>query len=699
MKSKRLIVVLGMHRSGSSAITKGLEVMGVNLGTHLMSADANNEKGYFEDIELNQLNNEILKASGHEWNSLSLIQESDLLDDKLSRLKDRAIEVLKEKLADTDLLGIKDPRFCRLLPFWKDVFSDLKLDVSYVIILRDPESIAASLFARDAYPRVKALYLWLEHMVTVFRETRTAKRSVVDFENLLARPKVVIETLAKDLKLSGQLNKVALKSYENEFIDVSLKHHQRESDLESGFTARLINRLDVLLNKVSEQKISIDSAEFMDKINEIEEDLKDKADILAYIDTLDSIILRNHFNLKNTNLQLDDLTSNYDLTKGSLESKKKLLTQRNAQIKSLKTDIANRDKLLASVQNYLSDREMKIEALEINLTNRDSTIGALQQSLSGRDVQIDSLEQSLSDSTSKIDALGQSMSERDAQIHSLKQSLSDSTSKIDALGQSLSERDSTLERVETLLRAKKAEINSYTLEINDLQQQFETNVSDTEALAANLDEIKSSLFWRLSVVSRKFWHFVEFIFTPKKEKFHLIPSNELKRVRVMDHSWRSTGYDPYFKLVPLSGKIPVGWTRIETWIQSEARESELKLYLDLGDGLSEKNAATIPVAARGRVDEIIHLPENLKMIRWDPTQHRVEFKQLPIIFSKTGWLRRKLHMIGRVANVLLNTPSETKKENGLTWKMLVSNLNQAYEKTRPIIVSKNMRQKDKINLD
>lgn len=446
MESKRLIVVLGMHRSGSSAITKGLEVMGVNLGSHLMSADANNEKGYFEDIALNQINTEILEASGHSWNSLSLIKDNDLLSDKFTGLKDRATEILKEKLAGAEILGIKDPRFCRLLPFWKDVFNDLKLDVSYVIILRNPESIAASLFARDAYPRVKSLYLWLEYMVPVFRETRAFKRSVVDFDQLVAHPKAVIEALAEDLKLSGQLNQDALKSYEKEFIDTSLKHHRREAGSKNGFTSRLISQLDVLLNDVSEQRVSIDSSEFMDGIDEIEKEFRDKSDILAYIDTLDSIILRDHFSLKNANTQLDNLTTNYDQAKEALESKKKIVTKRNLQIKGFKADIVDRDESLASLQHALSDRDLKVENLENFLSDRDLKIEALEGSL----------------------------------------------------------------------HAKKKKINTYKNQIYNQQQQIESDESDIEALATQLEEIKSSLFWRLSVISRKFWHYFELVFTSKK---------------------------------------------------------------------------------------------------------------------------------------------------------------------------------------
>ena len=61
----RIIAVLGMHRSGTSAVARGLKALGVELGEHLMPPAANNnDKGFFEDVDVNALNNEILKLIG-----------------------------------------------------------------------------------------------------------------------------------------------------------------------------------------------------------------------------------------------------------------------------------------------------------------------------------------------------------------------------------------------------------------------------------------------------------------------------------------------------------------------------------------------------------------------------------------------------------------------------------------------------------
>ena len=633
MKNKRLIVVLGMHRSGSSAITRGLEVLGVNLGSHLMSADVNNEKGYFENVELHQLNTRILGTIGHDWNSLSLVQNHDFQSDKFTPLKNQAIDILRSELEETEMLGIKDPRFCRLLPFWIDVFDELQLNVSYVIILRDPESIAASLFSRDSFPRVKSLYLWAEHMIPVFRETSGCTRCVVDYEQLVAHPKTVIEKLANDLDLQGQLDQQALQSYETEFIDASLNHHQWKPGQATGFTPQIIKQLSALLDDVSNQEISPDSPGFISEIDKIEEEYKDRTDVLSYINMLDSIVLGQHFKLADTDEQLGTLSIAHSKATDSLKSKKKIITTRNLQIKGFKATIAELDERLAKLRLSLSDRETEIESLELSVTDRDK--------------------------------------------------------KIESLERFMLDRDEKIELLESSLNVQDAKINDFANQIRSLEDQIESDVSDMEILAVQLDEIRSSLFWKLSFFSRKFWRFFELVFVPKRRRFQLIPLNELKRVRFLENSWMSTGEDPFFKLTTFSGNMPGGWIKIKTRIQADPSDHMLKLYLDYGMGFNEVNSLAIPVSMQGYVDEIIYLSEDLKAIRWDPVQHAGEFKQESIIFSNTSWLTRKLKMINRVLCVLLTVPAEMRKEKGLGWKIIISDLNHAYETTRSIIISKN----------
>ena len=159
VKNDKLIVVLGMHRSGTSAITRGLQAMGVRLGNRLMPAlEGNNPKGFFEDIDLNALNIEILSAIDSDWCHLAAIDSIDIQILRKQGYFLRASELLRQKISGASVFGFKDPRVAKLLPFWKCVFSHCQINVSYVWrCWRNPLSVVKSLGKRDGIDAVAQL--------------------------------------------------------------------------------------------------------------------------------------------------------------------------------------------------------------------------------------------------------------------------------------------------------------------------------------------------------------------------------------------------------------------------------------------------------------------------------------------------------------------------------------------------------------
>ena len=121
-RNKRVVVVLGMHRSGTSAITRGLQALGVNLGQRLLPSQPENPKGFWEDIDINALNIELQAALGQYWHSFGNMGQELADRSRWEPFVDRAKKLLQEKMVETEIFGVKDPRMCRLLPFWQSIF-------------------------------------------------------------------------------------------------------------------------------------------------------------------------------------------------------------------------------------------------------------------------------------------------------------------------------------------------------------------------------------------------------------------------------------------------------------------------------------------------------------------------------------------------------------------------------------------------
>ena len=218
MKNSRLIVVLGMHRSGTSAITRGLQALGVQLGDRLQApVEGINDKGYWEDVDIGALNVEMLSAIQSDWSFLAPVEPADTQALLKKGYFLRAVELLRNKIGGSPLFGFKDPRMARLIPFWKEVFGYLSLDASYVIALRHPLSVAMSLARRDGFDRERSYLLWLSHVVTSLSDSAGARRVIVDYDLMMQEPDRELARIAKQLGL--QVDPEEAGKYKAEFLD------------------------------------------------------------------------------------------------------------------------------------------------------------------------------------------------------------------------------------------------------------------------------------------------------------------------------------------------------------------------------------------------------------------------------------------------------------------------------------------------
>lgn len=224
MNSRTIIVVLGMHRSGTSVITRGLQVLGCELGDSLMAPMAGvNERGFFEDVEITNLNERLLQVLGRAWHSLGLLSGADFENKAVKDLEDEACLLLDKKLVGAELRGVKDPRISILLPFWQKVFTRLNLSPIYLVAYRNPMSVADSLERRDDFPAVKSHLLWTMYTASALVNTKGLPRIFVDYDALMENPESQLTHISKEFGLDGCLDQAKVGQY-LEFLSDDLRH-------------------------------------------------------------------------------------------------------------------------------------------------------------------------------------------------------------------------------------------------------------------------------------------------------------------------------------------------------------------------------------------------------------------------------------------------------------------------------------------
>ena len=275
MEHKRIVVVLGMHRSGTSAITRGLEVLGISLGDRLLPAESeNNEKGFWEDIDITAFNVDLLAAMGHDWHTLAPIRPGELQSEAIAPLKLQAAQLLRNKLAGVDLFGVKDPRMARLMPFWQSVFEHLQLDVSYVVACRNPMNVARSLQKRNGFALEKSYLLWFEHMLQSMKHSAGARRIFVDYDLMLDQPQHQLNRIAQMLELPFSVDSQAFAEYSKEFLEGSLRHNAYAPEdlrFDSAVSAHAL-QLHELLTDLASDRIK-DDARIVEQVENLHRDL------------------------------------------------------------------------------------------------------------------------------------------------------------------------------------------------------------------------------------------------------------------------------------------------------------------------------------------------------------------------------------------------------------------------------------------
>lgn len=219
----RLVLVLGMHRSGTSTLARGLRVLGVALGEDLLPAHPCNPKGFFEDAGLYACNKSLLARLGLTWRSPEAPDTAALRRLAAGPPGITALGLLREKSAGQAILGLKDPRMSRLLPFWRPVLAASGLRAHCCIALRHPESVARSLWQRDRLDAEHSHALWLAYMLDALEGSIGLPRLLTDYGLLLRNPENQLQRLGHFLNLP--LDPAELTLFADDFLDKTLCHH------------------------------------------------------------------------------------------------------------------------------------------------------------------------------------------------------------------------------------------------------------------------------------------------------------------------------------------------------------------------------------------------------------------------------------------------------------------------------------------
>lgn len=224
------MVVLGMHRSGTSALAGVLARLGCDTPRDLLDARPMNEKGFYESGAISQMNDELMASAGSSWFTWQAFSDSWFRSPQAQSFKKQALRHMDTVYGDTAFPVLKDPRMCMLVPFWETVFDAAGYAPRYLHTHRHPLEVAQSLDHWAGYEQGYGQLLWLRYVLTAEAATRGQTRHFTSYNRLMDDWRAVARDAATGLDVVWPRQSDKTVAEIDDFLDSKLSHMRVRED-------------------------------------------------------------------------------------------------------------------------------------------------------------------------------------------------------------------------------------------------------------------------------------------------------------------------------------------------------------------------------------------------------------------------------------------------------------------------------------
>ncbi|MDG2539377.1 hypothetical protein P5Y53_16995 [Dyella jiangningensis] len=235
------ILVLGMHRSGTSAATRVLNLLGADLGTELLQPAQDNAKGFWEHKQVVAIHERLLAELGRNWQDVRSLPVGWEQSAAAQNARDALVQVLAGDFSESPFWAVKDPRLCRLLPLWLPLSDILNVRFHTLHVSRHPDEIASSLQARNNMSLEHARLLWMRYAVEANLGSRALPRAALPYVQLLSDWKGSLASVAAQLGLTWPVELDDAAQAVDDFLSPMERHHK--AALSEGVLPKLLQQL------------------------------------------------------------------------------------------------------------------------------------------------------------------------------------------------------------------------------------------------------------------------------------------------------------------------------------------------------------------------------------------------------------------------------------------------------------------------
>ena len=454
-----IILVLGMHRSGTSAFTRTLNLLGAEVpGTLHDPHPQENPLGFWESKELMGSHERFLAAVGSGWDDLRPLPDRFFDHPAALHCRDEVLALLGPSLTQSPILVIKDPRICRLLPLWRKVGDNLGADIRAVLTVRNPIEVALSLLARNGFDRARSLMLWLGHFLAAERGSRGLPRCFAAYDDFLRQPEASARHLAARLGCFDDQGSARALPEIAAFWRQELRHHcwDDQAVLADDEVASWVRQtFDWALQAVADPDLS------PAPLDHVWDELDHAMAALGTF--LDPARLSHQHHLET---ELTKRDRHIEALERDLAIQASDVVRQNQQLAELGGQLACKQSEIVGILQAQEQRQREWTEVMETLSARDDEIIRLQQTQAVKDTEIAGLNSTRFEQTAVIASLTTVRDHQESQVKSLQAELAGLETRLTDLHDQLQDANAD----NTLLRTRLAEAST---EIHTRQQSYD----------------------------------------------------------------------------------------------------------------------------------------------------------------------------------------------------------------------------------
>jgi len=200
----RALCILGMHRSGTSAVTRAFNLLGAHVGEQpdLLPESPTNHEGYWERADICSFHDRLLAVLRLRWDTALPLPDGWHRSPEVAPYREELKKIIGTAFAGHTLWAWKDPRTCMLLELWKEILDELGTDLVAVVVVRHPRDVAASLGRRNGFGLEKSTGIWFNYTLAALRSVQNVRTAFIGYDRFLENPVGGVQMCAEALGIT-----------------------------------------------------------------------------------------------------------------------------------------------------------------------------------------------------------------------------------------------------------------------------------------------------------------------------------------------------------------------------------------------------------------------------------------------------------------------------------------------------------------